>query len=456
VRLTSTLWTGTPLWGPFHPLAQRFEGDTLVFHADQAPGAREPYQGAVFAWRPGWTAPRQITSGGGMQCHVEHRSLAAFCLDSAVATRDPLFPFDRPRLREFDLTAGTLDSAAGGPLATVAHIKIEGNDQAFRARFSADGAYLAYSVVPSPAGSESLYVIKTADAGKAPPALVLADVAEWEIAHDDQKLYFLKGYDRRLGEQATGTLTLADFPSGANPVDLRQQVLWFGLLGVGEEVFSTVDRGLLLGLPGTGGLPAMEVMPDRANPQNRFRLTSQAQGAQVSLDLLHTVYLADVRGGSFPSAFVVRNDGSGRCQLTQDFRAETYGVRFSDDARRVFWIEYGRNESESEEGWYARPETCGDRVKFGDFVGWYTLIGDQFVVFDGGDLEDTTRWLQYTSLKPPPGASATPLVIQERPDGVVALVHADGKVWTLFATGGVDSPSPPALYLHGPLRHPTP
>jgi hypothetical protein len=39
---------------------------------------------------------------------------------------------------------------------------------------------------------------------------------------------------------------------------------------------------------------------------------------------------------------------------------------------------------------------------------------------------------------------------------VVALVHADGKVWTLFATGGVDSPSPPALYLHGPLRHPTP
>ena len=160
-----------------------------------------------------------------------------------------------------------------------------------------------------------------------------------------------------------------------------------------------------------------------------------------------------MRGGDFPSAFVVRNDGSGRCQLTQDFHAETYGVRFSDDARRVFWIEYGRNQSESEEGWYARPETCGDRVKFGDFVGWYTLIGDQFVVFDGGDLEDTTRWLQYTSLKPPAGVRATPLVIQERPDGVVALVEADGKFWTLFATGGMD---PAALYLHGPLRHPAP
>jgi hypothetical protein len=92
-------------------------------------------------------------------------------------------------------------------------------------------------------------------------------------------------------------------------------------------------------------------------------------------------------------------------------------------------------------------------VKFGDFVGWYTPVRDEFVVFDGGDLEDTTRWLQYTSLKPAPGAVATPLVIQERPDGVVTLVEAEGKVWTLFATGGMD---PPALYLHGPLRHPAP
>ncbi len=453
LKLTGNLWTGTPLWGPFHPSTHRFEGDTLLYHADQAPGGREPYQGAVWAWRPGWAAPRKITGDRGLQCHVEHRSTAAFCLDNAVAEKDPASPFDRPYLREFDLLAGKLDGAAGGPLATVAHIKIEGSDRAWRARFTADGEYLLYSVVPAPGGRESLYVLKTADAGKAAPPLVLEDVAEWEIAHDDKKIYLLRGYDRRLGETATGTLVMADLPTGANAVDLRQQVLWFELIGAGGEVFSTIDRGLLLALPGANGLPAMEVMRDRTKPEMRFRLISQAQAAQVSLDAVHTAYFADVRGADFPSAFVVRNDGSGRCQLTQDFHAETYGVHFSDDARRVFWIEYGRNQSESEEGWYARPDTCGDRVKFGDFVGWYTPVRDEFVVFDGGDLEDTTRWLQYTSLKPAPGVVATPLVIQERPDGVVTLVEAEGKVWTLFATGGMD---PPALYLHGPLRHPAP
>jgi hypothetical protein len=448
-------WTGFPLWGPSHPAAHRFEGDILVYHADEAPGAREPYQGAIWAWRSGWAAPRKITSDRGMQCHVEQRSTSAFCLDNAVVEKDPANPFDRPRLKEFDLVAGTLDDAAAGALATVAHVKIETSDRAWRARFSPDGQYLVYSAAAA-TGIEALSVIKTADAGKAAPVRVLDDVAEWEIAHDSQKLYFLKGYDRRLGEAATGTLMLADFPGGANPVELRRQVLWFELVGGFGPLFTTVDRGILLAVPGSNDLPAMEVMRDRARPESRFRLSSQVHAAQVSQDAVHTAYLADVRGAEFPSAFVVHNDGSGRCQLTEDFRSETYAVQWSEDARRIFWIEYGRNRSESEEGWYALPETCGGRVKFGDFVGWFVPVRDQFVVFDGGDIDDTTRWLQYTSTKPAAGAAATPIVIQERPDGIVSLVEAEGKFWVLFATGGVDSPSPPALYLHGPLRHPAP
>jgi hypothetical protein len=35
-------------------------------------------------------------------------------------------------------------------------------------------------------------------------------------------------------------------------------------------VFSTVDRGLLLALPGANGLPAMEVMRDRTKPECVF------------------------------------------------------------------------------------------------------------------------------------------------------------------------------------------
>ena len=68
-----------------------------VYHADQAPGAREPYQGAVFGpGGPGWTAPRQITSGAGCSATSSTGALAAFCLDSAVATRDPAVPVRSP------------------------------------------------------------------------------------------------------------------------------------------------------------------------------------------------------------------------------------------------------------------------------------------------------------------------------------------------------------------------
>ena len=75
------------------------------------------------------------------------------------------------------------------------------------------------------------------------------------------------------------------------------------------------------------------------------------------------------------------------------------------------------------------------------------------MVFDGGDLETPRAGCSTPRSSPAPGTVAAPFVIQERPDGVVTLVEAEGKLWTLFATGGMD---PPALYLHGPLRHPTP
>jgi hypothetical protein len=451
VRLTANLWTGTPIWGPSHPAAHRFEGDTLLYHANEAPGGREPYQGAVWAWRPGWPAPRQITSDRGVLCHAEHRNPGVFCIDNATVDKDPTSPFERPRLRAFDLIAGRLDDGAGGALATVAHLENQGSELAWRARFTADGAYLAYSTVPAPGGRESLHVIKTADIGKAPAPLVLEDVAEWEIAHDGQKIYLLKGYDRTRSDLATGTLMLADFPSGTGAVELYRKVFWFELLGVGEEVFTTTDRGLLVAWEGSGERPSLGVLRDRAKPADLFVLGNQVHAALVSLDARHTVYFEQHRGLEFPTAFVARNDGGGRCQLTSDFRAETYGAHFADDAQRVFWIEYGRNQSESEEGWYARPD-CEGKVKFGDFVLWYTLVGDEFVLFDGGDLDDSTSWLQYTSLKPGAGPSR-PMVVQERPEGIVGVAQIESAVWTLFSAGG---PQAPALYLHGPLRHPAP
>jgi hypothetical protein len=455
LRLTSNLWTGEPLWGPSHPTAHRFEGDTLLFHADGALGPARVYQGVVWAWRPGWPAARAITGPHALLCAGEHRTTAVLCFDEAVVESTGPGFFDRPILRELDLTAAIVVERTGR-LPVVTRVHNAGADAAWRTRFSQDGATLAFSSVATAGATEALQVIRTADAGKVPPTMVLPDVAEWEIAHDGSKLYYLTGYDRARGETASGTLTLADFPSGASATPIVQSVRGFELLGAGGESFSDVDRGLLLTYSGAGNVAAQALMPSRANPTDLIVLGTRAQGVQVANDVRHTLYFQDVHGAEFPVAYVSRNDRSGYCQLTSDVRAETYGAAFTPDARSAVWIEYFRNESDSEEGWSARPEDCGDKIKWGDYVAWYALDGDDFVVFEGGDAADSTSWLQYTPLsRSPQEPWPSPIVVKEHPEPGLAIVRTAGQSWILYSVSQGD-PGARGLYLHGPLRRAAP
>jgi hypothetical protein len=455
LRLTSNLWTGEPLFGPSHPTAHRFEGDTLLFHADGALGPGKVYQGVVWAWRPGWSAARAITGPHALLCSGEHRTTAVLCFDEAlVESTGPGF-FDRPILRELDLTAGIVVESTGR-LPVVTRVRNADGDGAWRTRFSQDGATLAFSNVATAGATEALSVIRTADAGKAPPTMVLPDVAEWEIAHDGAKLYYLTGYDRARGDRASGTLSLADFPSGANATPLVNSVRSFDLLGAAGEVFSDVDRGLFLTYTGSGELAGQALMPSRTNPTDLIVLGTRAQGVQVATDVRHTLYFQDVHGAEFPVAYVSRNDRSGLCQLTSDVHAETYGAAFTPSARAAVWIEYFRNQSDSEEGWSARPENCGDKIKWGDYVAWYALDGDDFVIFEGGDAADSTSWLQYTPLSRSPQAPwPSPTMIKEHPEPGLAIVRTAGASWILYSVSMGD-PAGRGLYLHGPLRRAAP
>jgi hypothetical protein len=229
-------------------------------------------------------------------------------------------------------------------------------------------------------------------------------------------------------------------------------VLAFELVGAGQDPASGADRGAVIAQGSPPGPVSFALIKDRARPSDLLDLGPEAQAIQVAADARHTLVLKRFPGASFPVAYVTRNDGSGTCQLTQDPSAETYGTGFGDGARSVFWIEYGRNRSESEEGWYARPETCGDRTKFGDFVFGYRLVGSEFVVFEGGDLDDTTSWLQYTPLGPRPGGgSFLPTVIKEHPDPSLDVVRLGAETWVLFSVSQGDA-ADRGLYLHGPLR----
>jgi hypothetical protein len=460
LRLTEQLFTGQSIWGPSYPMAHRFEDDTLVFHTGAALANAPYHEGPIWAWRPGWPAPRKLTSDKGVLCFSQPHTLALVCVDNAVVDKDPTSPFDRPRLREMDLLAGTADTVtAAAPLAKVAHLQNQGGDAASLLRLSPDGAYLAFSRVPQPGAPEVVEVVKLADAGKTAPVSVVSDAANWAIANDGSKLYYLAGFDRSKGDRATGTLMLADFPGGGNATELAKGVFFYELLGSHDEVISPVDRGVAL-VHGTEAKRNAALMRDRSKPGEMVEFSSSWEVAQIATDVRHSLYFRQPTGAEFPVAYVAKNDGSGFCQLTSDIHAETYGAHFTGSGRSIFWIEYGRGGSMSEEGWYARPETCGDRVKFGDFVFSYRLVDEDFVVFEGGDLQDSTSWLEYTPLGPSPGgAPVYPAVIKERPNPMVDVLRAgpppaEGArrdAYVVFSTsqGGA---AEEGLYVHGPLR----
>jgi hypothetical protein len=443
-RLTSNLFIGSQLWGVSHPYDTRFDGDTLIFYADARPDTPDPYVGPAFAWRPGWSHARQLTTSQGGLCYADHRAAVAFCTDSVVIQKNPN-EFG-PNYRELDLLAGPIEDPAGAALPKVGHLAADGADSlSWRARFSAGSEYFAFSSFSQATDVEAVNVVKMSDAGRIVPSVILPNVAEWEIAHDASKIYFLEGYDRKLLQYAQGTLMLADFPSGQSSTLLHADVADYQLLGAQGEVFTNVDKGVAFYTLYPNDFWTLSLMHDRTSPSQVFRIGQQPNYAQVATDGKHAVFL-EARDRA---AYAERTDGTGLCMLTNDSHAETYGTQFSESGGHVFWIEYGRSGNGSEEGWYARPEECAEKTKYGDYVTRSGVVGDDFVVFMGGDVTDRTSWLQYAPLVTDGSTTApSPTIIVEKPS--TATRTGSGDSTFVLYTKPVEA-SDPGLYLFGPL-----
>lgn len=444
LQLTSNLWTGFQVWGPGHPYSHRFDGDTLIFHADAANDVREPYEGPVFAWRPGWSAARRISSERGVVCNGHRRSAVAYCIDALDVDVEPDGLFSAPVWHSFDLLAGKLDSNTEGPLPLVERIASPtGDSQAFRAQFTRQGDKLAYSSVLEGDAQQTLRWVSLTGVGPFETKTVLGDAAEWELAHDGAAVYVLRGFSP---DNPLGNLALADFPSGANVQPIASDVDHIDLVGV-DDPLTEEDHGLGY-VRWTSSGEAFDFIKDRTKVDEVQKLASSTQGHELAPDGAHTIFFQALRPDDYPAAQVARNDGSGACTLNRELGAETYGGRFSEDGSRVFWIEYG--SSGSEEGWLADPETCQQKVQFGDWVLGY-LLTSEFVVFEGGDEADSTSFLQYARWSASAATDTlTPLVVAEHPQRLLTL-HEGAATYLVYTRGG-DSPESQGLFVHGPLE----
>jgi hypothetical protein len=163
--------------------------------------------------------------------------------------------------------------------------------------------------------------------------------------------------------------------------------------------------------------------------------------------LRHSLYFRDGADGQ-PAIHILRNDRSGFCSPKRNARSETYGGHFSHTSRLVFWVEYG---GDSEEGWYAVPETCGGARKFGDYVTGYIPVGDDFVVFRGTDFDDSAYHLQYARLAADPAAPRVlPRMIDRDVDPSLVVLTKGDTVQVLYSLSREDAPTR-GVFVHGPL-----
>jgi hypothetical protein len=219
------------------------------------------------------------------------------------------------------------------------------------------------------------------------------------------------------------------------------------LLGAHEEIVTDADRGVLMEQDDGAGDSLWSLLGDPSRPGELVPFPAGTFGVDVATDLRHSLFYQDADNG-LPRIQILRNDLSGSCSPKRDPRSETYGGHFSHTNRLVFWIEY---RSDSEEGWYALPETCGEARKFGDYVTGFVPVGDDFVVFRGTDFEDSAYHLQYARLATAAVAPrALPRMIERDVDESVVVLTRGDAIDVLFALSREDAPTR-GIFVHGPL-----
>jgi hypothetical protein len=428
LRLSSTLWTGTPLFSAAFPEIDGFEGDTLFIYADAtSTGLDASYQGPIRAWRPGWPAARTMTSGDGFICHGHPVAAVAYCIDGVQTVNEA---------PEFDLRAGAIGTTAG-PLASVGRIRALGAQQQLMwgAGFSPDGKYFLYSS-PDDKDAEVLRVTRTKDGGTEPPTAVVPNVARWSISPDGNKLYYLSTYNY-ADTEPSGTLMMLDFPgAGGAPTVLQEHVGTYVAVGNASEPL----QGLAFLQDISKGNGTFRFLRDRTQPGSGATLGSDVNEFLISPDLRYT-YLSQPDTDNGPVGLLVSNDGKGKCSLNTRDGAALYSVSFPPQSDTVFWAQDAESGFQIE-GWYAASAGCASKRKFSDNLAYLLALRDG-LLFADVDSNGQTMSLKRAVLDK--GALGEAQMIMP---GIDTSLARGGARYAVFTISAGESRG---LYAYGPL-----
>jgi hypothetical protein len=385
VLITDTLWTGQPTAGPAHPTTHRFDGDTLIYHANTSQMA-DPYRGPIYAWRPGWPAGRQISlTTLAYACSAHPSAEAVVCIENL--TTDPAAAL------QFDLTGGPL--ATGAKLvARITPTRPNTQSSQWRVAFTRGGDALTWSTGGlTVAERETIYTAKVADLGTPGMVTTVATgVSRWEMSAEGKKIFYLKDYNYDTQGVPQGSLTVADFPSGANPTLLAPAIPGFVALSAGGT-----DRGVAFFANVQLGQSAdFKMIADVANPAGVISVLSGIAGVSaISGDLRFVLYSTDFDPGTGGTDVrVARLDGSslttGGCVLTDMPTSDFFGAPFTPNSELVMWVENVDQIDGVATGFVARTD-CTSKRQFGDRADFWFFDGNRGVLYsDEGVAQEAT------------------------------------------------------------------
>jgi hypothetical protein len=432
LRLADDLWTAQPMGNvPKNPSTHRFEGDTLIFHASANMDVSE-YKGPIFAWRPGWNAAKQISGSAGFTCSTSGG--AYLCMENLTDLM--VTPF------QFDLTGGVL--AGNGPvkLGRITPARPGTMSSQWRMAISRGGDTLAWSTGGTTlAEPEKLFAIKVADLPDVTRTqTVAARVSRWALSADGVKVYYLRDYNYpALGGDPSGTLAMADFPSGGNEVVLAPMVASLQALSSAPGVDGGI--GFLDGLK--AGLATFKLLRDRSRPTE---ITTVVQGipgtTALSPDLRFLYYFkqSDPDTG-LTDGYIARTDGSGvTCALTTTVTSSGFfGPAFTASSGLVLWADNIDVNTGVADGWAANPDGCTGKRKWGERVDFWFLrrpgaaaAGSiDGMVFTDGAMDPDTASLKATTFPGGTTVGVATLVAAQISRTFAPLPALEGVLFTL-------------------------
>jgi hypothetical protein len=455
---SDNLYTGQPQNGPAYPeAAARASGNTFLFLTDAESPPADPFEGDAWAHTIG--APSITRIGDNVfDCAVSGQRYIDFgrtlvnkvvgiCTGSPSSTGETNFftllggvvlGQEVPATPSTVLPTKQPMTGLFGPVQRIFPIHPGTMATRWRSGLTPDGETLAVSTGGATLEEvEKISTIRTDDIGK--PGIVPTpmsngeNASRWALSVDAKKIYFLKDYNYNVMGNASGTLTVADFPAGTGVKELKGMRVPSGnTTGVGGFRALANREGLDSGVGFLSGLTAGRgdysiiknldgSMDDAAN------VVSVAQRSRTvplpSSNLRFSVFSREFDdNGQTSDIWLAANDGSSTCALSSGTLGEFFGFPFTRSEGMIFWADNYDEGTFAADGWLTEPGDCANNAKkrnFGRGVDFWFVDSDRLLLYSD-ESNGAQVTLKYAYIN---GSTlGTPVVIQTRAERLFHIV----------------------------------